>query len=95
MATVTTTVSDSEMERRCATAAVRIWDNPGTTVVLKPGIFLASGWTPGMVAEEVTRWLRVSFSHAEHSDSYEEPEWNVVILVRPEGDYVLKAHRVS
>lgn len=95
MATVIATISASEMERRCAAAAVRIWDNPDTNIVLKPGIFQASDWSPGMVVEQVIRWLSVCFSHAENSDSFEEPEWNVRIFKRSRGDYILKARRVS
>ena len=73
------TVSNEQMVQRCIVAAAALSD--GQRVVLPPGIFRASGWSPKDVLEHVLFHLR---------DWYPEETWVATLVRRPDGAFVLQ-----
>ena len=73
------TVTDSDMAVRCHYAAGTLLE--GKKVVLPPGIFRASGWSPKDVLELVLFHLR---------QWYPEETWVACISRRPDGAFVLQ-----
>ena len=73
------TVSSEEMVQRSYQAALMLLE--GKRVVLLPGVFRASGWSPKDVLEHVLYHLR---------DWYPEETWCAYLTRRPDGAFVLQ-----
>ena len=85
--TTVCTISNEEMVARCACAAGALYHG-AEAVVLQPGVFRASGWSPAKVISEVLGELRLT----EHLEPQEARRtWKVWITRRSDGKYVLQA----